>query len=88
MKRSEDNGAVSVTGPGTDRTGMAGLMVGLSYAQGRACHADRPGTWYVRDGDEVVFHVERHDDGLVLTRRRNGVMVDRPKGRVAERVEL
>lgn len=57
---------IVVSGPGCEGRTVDSTSVGLSFAQGLACHATANGTWYVREGERVVARIERID-GLVLT---------------------
>ena len=59
--------SVSVSGPGWDRRGLPNLGVGISNALSAAGYAPADGTWYVREGDQVRYHVDRRDKNLYVT---------------------
>lgn len=68
-RKTAQGGRFSVSGPGVDDRSTVSENAGISLAQNFACRAEEPGTWYVRDFDTVVYHVERNEDGVVITKR-------------------
>lgn len=61
-----DSGRFLVTGPGYERSASSeGAAIGL--AQNQAVRATEVGTWYVREWDTVTWHIERLEDGVVIT---------------------
>lgn len=55
-----------VSGPGVDRTMPDGAGAAVSFAITCATVSNEPGTWYVRENDEVVARVEKLAGGQIL----------------------
>lgn len=60
--------AYEVSGPGIDSKVAPTEGCAIATAQGFACHLERPGTFYVREHGDVLWHIERDESGLVTTR--------------------
>lgn len=61
--------SVTVSGPGWDRRGLPNVGVGISNALSAAGYSRADGTWYVRDGDTVRYHVDRRGGNIFVTER-------------------
>jgi hypothetical protein len=64
--------SVTVSGPGWDRKGLPTVGAGISNALSAAGYSRADGTWYVREGDTVRYHVDRRGSNIFVTERADG----------------
>lgn len=64
----EDQG-IEVSGPGYEPRPSPTLNAAVGLAMDKAHRLGKPGTFYVRQYGEVLFHAEKSEDGITRLKR-------------------